>query len=159
MPEVDADEIEKTTLRLQRWEQSENGESIADIRDAMQKVMSEDFGVFREGVSMKKGLEKLIKVKERLQHAVLRDKSKIFNTERIEALELDNMMDVAMASAVCAHHRQESRGAHSRIDFPNRDDKKWFKHSLYFQEGTISYRDVNLKPKYVDPLPVKARVE
>ncbi len=106
----------------------------------------------------KKVLVKLKQLKERLNHAVLTDHSQVFNTARIEALELDNLMEVAFASAVSALTREESRGAHSREDFPKRDDKNWLKHLLYFSKlDTIDFRPVNRKPLTVPPMELKER--
>jgi succinate dehydrogenase / fumarate reductase flavoprotein subunit len=97
-------------------------------------------------------------LRERLKHASLPDTSKIFNTARIEALELDNLMEVAMATAICAEYRKESRGAHARSDFPKRDDKNWLKHLIIFEDGRIADRPVNFKPKTMDPFEPKERV-
>ena len=106
-----------------------------------------------------KSIMKLKELKQRLNHAVLSDQSQVFNTARIEALELDNLMEVAYASAVSALTREESRGAHSREDFPKRDDKNWLKHLLYFTiEDKIAYRAVNRKPLTVPPMELKDRV-
>lgn len=152
VPEVNQDDIDKAMQRLQRWENSTAGEAVSTVRQDLQRVMQEDFGVFRDGASMQKGLERLTAIKERLARAHLSDKSQVFNTARIEALELDNLMSVAMASAVPAAKRQESRGAHSRLDFPKRDDKNWLKHSVYFEEGRVAFRAVNMKPNEVDAI-------
>jgi succinate dehydrogenase / fumarate reductase, flavoprotein subunit len=157
MPLVSEEDIDHALSRLNRWNTSTNGEKVVDIRNAMQKVMQEDFGVFRTGKPMQEGLHKLKEIKERLQHAVLEDKSQVFNTARIEALELDNLMAVAMASAVLAERRTESRGAHSRLDYPTRDDQHWLKHSLYFEDGQMPYRAVNMQPHEVTPFPPKER--
>ena len=124
------EDIEKAMLRLQRWDQSSGGEPVAVIRHELKKVMQNDFSVFRTEKVMVEGVEKLKNLRERLQHATLSDKSKIFNTARIEALELDNLMAVAIASALSALARKESRGAHSREDFPQRDDVNWLKHTI-----------------------------
>jgi len=154
---VDAD-LEAGQARLNRWENSTGKENFQEIRTEMKAAMQRDFSVFREGPSMKEGLDKLKVLRERLSHAYLADKSKTFNTLRIEALEMDNLMDVAMATAVSAMHRTESRGAHSREDFKDRDDKNWLKHSLYFlEEDRMSSREVNMKPKKVDTLQPKIR--
>lgn len=157
---VSEDDILAAMQRLQRWENSGvNGENPAELRDAMQRVMQEDFGVFRTGEIMEAGLKRLADLNERLQHASLLDKSKIFNTERIAVLELDNLMATALATAESALARTESRGAHSREDFPDRDDENWIKHSLYFATGhKMAYRAVNKKPKYVAPFAPKERV-
>lgn len=157
MPETSKDDIEAAMVRLNRWNHSKSGESFYEVRKGMQKVMQEDFGVFRDGETMRQGLKKLQELRERLPYAYLSDKSNVFNTSRIEALELDNLMEVAVASAVLANNRTESRGAHSRVDYPERDDKNWLKHSIYFPDGTIDYRAVNMTPHGVDPIPLKER--
>ena len=155
VPEVNQDDIDQALQRIQRWENSTSGENVATVRRDLQRVMQEDFGVFRDGPSMESGLVRLAAIRERLDNVHLPDKSKVFNTARVEALELDNLMAVAMASAVPAAKRQESRGAHSRLDFPKRDDKNWLKHSVYFEEGRLAFRAVNMKPTEVDPIPPK----
>ncbi|HFE6145904.1 TPA: succinate dehydrogenase flavoprotein subunit, partial [Legionella pneumophila] len=105
------------------------------------------------------GLKRLQALRDRLAHAKLDDKSQIFNTERVEAMELDNLMATAYATALSAIARTESRGAHSREDYPKRDDANWIKHTLYFEEGeVIDYRPVNTSPKYVEPFEPKERV-
>ena len=151
------DEVEKSQERLNRWENTSQGEDVAEIRKDLQLVMNEDFGVFREEENMGKGLKKVHELSERLKHAALKDNSKAFNTMRIEALELDNLMAVAKTTAVLSKNRKESRGAHSRPDYPDRDDKNWFKHSLCYQNDKISYRSVNLTPSEVKPFPLKER--
>ncbi|MBB72464.1 MAG: succinate dehydrogenase flavoprotein subunit [Legionellales bacterium] len=156
---VSDDDIEAATGRLRRWQDNKDGESVSDIKAEMQKVMQEDFGVFRTAEYMASGVEKIKGLRERLQHAVLTDHSKVFNTARIEALELDNLMEVAAATAFAADFRTESRGAHSREDFPKRDDENWLVHSLYFAEGDrLSTRGVNMKPKTMDPFEPVERV-
>src|SRR5438067_1115422 len=107
---------------------------------------------------MQKALKKLEKLREQLQHSELTDTSQIFNTARIQALELDNLMEVAYVTAVAALTRKESRGAHSREDYPKRDDKNWLKHLLCFSDGRVGYRPVNMKPLSVDPLEPTGRV-
>jgi succinate dehydrogenase / fumarate reductase flavoprotein subunit len=154
---VSSTELDKSMARLNRWNNTQKGESAQEIRVAMQSVMENDFGVFREEAAMKSGMQKLQALSERLQHAVLADTSKIFNTARIEALELDNLMAVALASAVLAESRKESRGAHARYDFTERDDANWLKHSLYFANGHLDFRAVNMQPKEVPPFKLKER--
>jgi succinate dehydrogenase / fumarate reductase, flavoprotein subunit len=160
MPYVTEEDIDTSLERYRRWEDSpKNGEKPSVIREAMQRVMQEDFGVFRTGEIMEKGLERLSLLKERLSVASLVDKSKIFNTERIIALELDNLMATAYATAKSALTRTESRGAHSREDYPKRDDAHWIKHIVYFdREETIDYRPVNVSPKYIEAFQPKERV-
>jgi succinate dehydrogenase / fumarate reductase flavoprotein subunit len=163
MPElayVSEDDLMPAMARYNRWEDSPvGGDSPAVIRDEMQRAMQEDFGVFRTGEVMEKGLERLHALRERLNHAYLSDKSKVFNTERIAALELDNLMGTAYATAKSALARTESRGAHSREDYPKRDDANWIKHTLYVPEGEkIDFRPVNMSPQYIAPFEPKERV-
>ena len=95
---------------------------------------------------------------ERIGRTEIKDKSKVFNTARIEALELDNLKEVATATMISAEARRESRGAHARNDFPERDDVKWLKHTLYFSENNrLDYKPVRLKPLTVESFPPKAR--
>jgi succinate dehydrogenase / fumarate reductase flavoprotein subunit len=156
---VSDNHIDESLKRYNRWESANSGESPAVLRDAMQRVMQEDFGVFRTGAIMESGLQRLEDLRERLKHASITDKSQIFNTERIAALELDNLMATAYATAKSAIARTESRGAHSREDYPERDDANWIKHTLYFEEAdAIDYRPVNASPHYVEPLQPKERV-
>ena len=156
---VKNDDLAVALMRYERWENSTGGESHNVLRTEIQKVMQEDFGVFRTGTVMLKGVDRLNVLRERLTQASLYDKNKIFNTERITALELDNLMDTAIATAKAALARTESRGAHSREDYPNRDDKNWIKHTLYFlQDDLITYRPVNAAPKYITPFSPTKRV-
>lgn len=156
---VNDDDVVASMARYERWEHSTDGDSPAVIRDEMQRVMQEDFGVFRTGEVMASGLKRLQALRDRLAHATLEDKSHVFNTERVSALELDNLMATAYATAQSAIARTESRGAHSREDYPARDDANWIKHTLYFEEGeVIDYRPVNTSPKYVEPFEPKERV-
>ncbi len=155
---VNNDDVDHALQRYHRWENSTSGENPVEIRNEMQRVMQEDFGVFRTGAVMLEGLKKLQLLEERLNHALLTDKSKVFNTSRISALELDNLMATAKATAQSALQREESRGAHSREDFPKRDDENWIKHTVCFADGTIDFRPVNTSPQYIEPLEPKERV-
>jgi succinate dehydrogenase / fumarate reductase flavoprotein subunit len=150
-------EIEAAMVRLNRWNNNEKGENIEDIRAGLQKVMQEDFGVFRTAENMQGGFKKLQALEERLKHAAIRDKSTHFNTTRIEALELDNLLSTALATAYLANERTESRGAHARYDFPERDDNNWLKHSMYFLNGRIAFRPINMKPLEVPAIKLQAR--
>jgi len=156
--EANESDVEQALTRLQRWNHSEKGESVTEIRAAMQRTMQEDFGVFRSQQYMETGLVKLKELRERLKSAVLADKSLVFNTARIEALELDNLMEVAYVTAVAALTRQESRGAHCREDFPKRDDVNWLKHLICFADGQVGVRPVNMQPLSVEPFVPKERV-
>lgn len=154
---VDPNDWERVTARLMRWENQANTEDPRQIRDQMKKIMQNNFGVFRDQKHMEVGLESLKQQSERLQHAKIPDVRKVFNTARIEALELDNLMATALATAKTALERKESRGAHSREDYLERDDANWLKHSLYFIDGKTSSRAVNQMPKDINPFPIKER--
>jgi succinate dehydrogenase / fumarate reductase flavoprotein subunit len=152
------EDIERAMARLNRLNTQTSGDSVAAVRADLQKTMQLYFGVFREGPSMEKGLEMLKEIGERVKNTVLDDKSNAFNTARIEALELDNLYETAYATAVAAIERKESRGAHARNDFTERDDENWLCHSLYFPETkTIGKRAVNFVPKTVEAFPPKVR--
>jgi len=153
------DALEPARQRLARWDKKGQGEHINDIREELRRVMQAHCGVFRTQAVLEQGIKKMRQLAERLQHAVLRDQSKIFNTARVEALELENMVEVALASVISAEARKESRGAHARDDYPERDDRVWLKHSLYFKEGDrMDYKPVRLKPLTVEPFQPKVRV-
>ena len=157
---LDASEsdIEFAMKRITRWNESEGGESIPELKAELQEIMQTSFGVFREEKNMLEGVDKLALLRERIANAYLPDKSNAFNTARVEALELDNLMEVAEATAIAALERKESRGAHSRYDYPDRDDVNWLKHSLFFPATKeLKKRDVNFKPKTVDTFEPKVR--
>ncbi|MGP9767147.1 succinate dehydrogenase flavoprotein subunit [Halomonas sp. AOP13-D3-9] len=157
---LDASEsdIESAMKRITRWNESEGGESIPELKAELQEIMQTSFGVFREEKNMLEGVDKLALLRERIANAYLPDKSNAFNTARVEALELDNLMEVAEATAIAALERKESRGAHSRYDYPDRDDVNWLKHSLFFPATKeLKKRDVNFKPKTVDTFEPKVR--
>ena len=151
--------IEKAMARLTRWDRTGNGGSVDELRETLRKTMEDYCGVFRTQEVLDEGVQRVRQLRERLQNATLKDTSKIFNTARVEALELENLMDVSIATVVSAAARQESRGAHSRLDYPKRDDKKWLKHTLFSMEGEkLDYKPVRMKPLTVDPFPPKERV-
>ncbi|MBN0986649.1 succinate dehydrogenase flavoprotein subunit [Amphritea pacifica] len=151
-------DIERAMARLNRLNNSTGGESVSEVRAELQKTMQLYFGVFREGESMEKGLEMLKDIRKRVENLHLEDKSQSFNTARIEALELENLMEVAEATAIAALTRTESRGAHARNDFTERDDENWLCHSLFDPKTKeITKRDVNFAPKTVEAFPPKVR--
>ncbi len=151
--------IERAMSRLQRWDQTGDGESVDELRADMKRVMETHCGVFRNEEVMREGVVELGKLRERMPDVRLRDTSRVFNTARIEALELENLMDIAMATMMSAEARQESRGAHSRIDYPERDDQNWLKHTLYYLQGDrMEFRPVQTQPLSVESFPPKPRV-
>jgi succinate dehydrogenase / fumarate reductase flavoprotein subunit len=156
--EATESDIEAAMSRLNRLNNSTGGEKVADVRKDLQSTMQLYFGVFRDGTSMQKGLGLLKEIRERVANVHLEDKSQAFNTSRIEALELENLMEVAEATAIAAEERKESRGAHARNDFTERDDENWLCHSVFFpQNKSVGKRAVNFAPKTMDPFPPKVR--
>ena len=153
------EDIEHGMRRYKRWEDPKNTENPFKLRNAMKKVMQDSFGVFRDAGPMADGLKELNGLAEKLKHAKLGDHSHEFNTDRIEMFELDNLMLVAQATATLAEKRTESRGAHSRYDFKERNDDDWLKHSLYFEGGRLGYRSVNFSPRDVEAIPLQERRE
>ncbi|MDF1762569.1 MAG: succinate dehydrogenase flavoprotein subunit [Oleibacter sp.] len=152
------EDIQRAMARLERLNNTTKGEAVAAVRADLQKTMQLYFGVFREGPSMEKGLQLLDEIGKRVKNTVLEDKSGAFNTARIEALELDNLFETAYATAIAAFERKESRGAHARNDFTERDDENWLCHSLYFPgTTTLKKRAVNFSPKTVEPFAPKIR--
>ncbi|WP_299258410.1 succinate dehydrogenase flavoprotein subunit [uncultured Kushneria sp.] len=156
--EASQSDIDGAMARLNRWNESGSGETVPELKRDLQTIMQNNFGVFRKEDNMQEGVKKLEELRERIANAWLPDKSDMFNTARIEALELDNLMEVAEATAIAALERRESRGAHSREDYPDRDDENWLKHSIYHPtEKMLTKRDVNFSPKTVDTFQPKIR--
>jgi succinate dehydrogenase / fumarate reductase flavoprotein subunit len=150
--------VDRSLARLARLDDQKDGESVAQVGEALRKTMQEHCGVFRFPDLLKEGVAKISEIAERIDHTEIKDKSKVFNTARVEALELSNLAEVALATMVSAEARNESRGAHARDDFSMRDDNKWLKHTLYFSEGRrLDYKPVRLKPLTVESFPPKAR--
>ncbi|HWH38330.1 MAG TPA: FAD-binding protein, partial [Usitatibacter sp.] len=153
------DAAEYSRSRVARLDSQTAGEEVHEVRGDMQRTMQAHCGVFRFPDLLSEGVQKIKAIAERSRRTQIRDKSKVFNTARIEALELENLIEVARATMVSAAARQESRGAHDRADFPKRDDVSWLKHSLWFREGDrLEYKPVNLKPLTVESFEPKARV-
>jgi len=147
-------DIDSALERLNRLNESNSGYETAEVKKQLQECMQNYFGVFRRGEFMEKGLNELNEIREKVNNLHLKDKSNAFNTSRVEAIELQNLFEVAEATAVAAYSRDESRGAHARDDYPDRDDKNWLCHSLYEpQSKSVSKRDVNFTPSKVESFP------
>jgi succinate dehydrogenase / fumarate reductase flavoprotein subunit len=150
---------ESAQARLARLDGQQGGEDVNEVRSEIQRTMQAHCGVFRFPDMLSQGVEKIRALEGRMARTGIKDKSQVFNTARIEALELDNLYETARATMVSAQAREESRGAHDRADHPKRDDEKWLRHSLWYKEGDrLAYKAVNLKPLTVDSIEPKARV-
>ena len=151
--------VEQSIMPLVKLQETKAGESVFALKAEMQNIMQSYFGVYRNENLMKEGIEKLKSVTEKTKKIHLGDKSNQFNAERVEILEYLNLLDIANSTAYSALERKESRGAHAREDYPERDDENWLCHSLYFKNNDeVKKRKVNLSPKSVDAFKPKARV-
>jgi len=152
------DQVDKAMARVARWDKKTGSETVAGLRGEMQRIMQEHCGVYRREDLLKQGIDKLNQVEARLPDAALADHSKMFNTARLEALELENLLPIARATLVSALARTESRGAHTREDHPRRDDDLWLRHTLYTRENDqLDYKPVRLKPLTVETFQPKER--
>jgi succinate dehydrogenase / fumarate reductase flavoprotein subunit len=150
---------ERTRARLARLDSQKDGERVADVGAELRRIMQLHCGVFRFPDLLTAGVQKMKEVAARAARSEIRDKSRTFNTARVEALELDNLVETAVASLVSAEARRESRGSHDRADYPKRDDANWIKHTLWYKEGNrLDYKPVHTRPLSVETFEPKARV-
>ena len=160
-----ADAADLTLARIARLDNATEGEYAQDVANDIRAAMQQHAGVFRTQAIMDEGVRKIAALRERVNNIGLKDKSKIFNTARIEALEVENLIEAAEATMVSAAARRESRGAHSVDDYgdtaehPNgRNDTDWHKHTLWHSQGNrLSYKPVQMKPLTVDSIPLTVR--
>jgi succinate dehydrogenase / fumarate reductase flavoprotein subunit len=149
---------EQTRARLARLDSATSGERVADVLNDLRRSMQAHCGVFRFPDDLAEGVRKMKVIAERAGRTFIADRSRVFNTARVEALELENLVEAAQAVVVSAEARKESRGAQARSDFPERDDRNWMKHTLWFKEGSrLDYKPVHLKPLSVETIEPKAR--
>jgi len=153
-----ADGGDATLARLARLDGSSSGENTQDVANDIRRTMQAHCGVFRTSELLSEGVKRIMELDARAANVHIKDKSKVFNTARVEALELDNLIETAKATIVSAEARKESRGAHAHRDFPDRDDANWIKHSLWFSQGNrLDYKPVNMKPMTVETFEPKTR--
>jgi succinate dehydrogenase / fumarate reductase flavoprotein subunit len=147
-----------TRSRLSRLDSAASGERVVDVLNDLRRTMQAHCGVFRFPDDLASGVKKIEEIAARAGRTFIQDKSKVFNTARVEALELENLVETAMATVVSAEARKESRGAQARSDFPERDDKNWMKHTLWYKEGNrLEYKPVHQKPLSVETMEPKVR--
>ena len=156
--DADKDDIDGALHSLNKLNESTSGHEVSSIKRELQEVMQNYFGVFRRGDYMEKGVSALEEIREKIDNLHLQDKSAAFNTNRVEAIELKNLFEVAEATAISSLQRTESRGAHAREDYPDRDDENWLCHSLYDPTSkSLGKRKVNFEPNQVEAFPPKIR--
>src|SRR6202158_2752237 len=153
-----ANSAEGALARLAHLDASTSGEQVAAVANDLRQTMQAHCAVFRNQQLLSEGVAKVGQLEERVKRIAVKDKSRIFNPARVEALELDNLIETAKATVVSAEARRESRGAQARSDYPARDDVNWLKHTLWYRDGNrLDYKPVNLKPVSVEAFPPKAR--
>ena len=160
-----ADAADRPLARLARLDASTSGEYAQDVAGDLRRTMQKHAGVFRTQASLDEGVNQIVAIAERVRSIHLADKSQVFNTARVEALEVENLIEVARATMVSAASRHESRGAHTVDDYgdtpahPNgRNDAEWLRHTLWYSQGDrVEYKPVQMKPLTVDSIPPKVR--
>jgi len=149
---------DRTRARLARIDGAQPGERVAEVAQQLRKTMQAHCGVFRNQELLSAGVAKVMELEQRAGRTAIKDRSRSFNTARVEALELDNLIETAKATIVSAAARRESRGAQARSDYPDRNDAEWLKHTLWYREGNrLAYKPVNMKPLSVEAFPPKVR--
>jgi len=162
------DAADRTLARLNQLEASTEGAYAQDVAGEIRASMQLHAGVFRTQESMDQGVQKIAEIRKKVAGITLKDKSKVFNTARIEALEVDNLIEVAQATIESAAARRECRGAHTVYDYEHpadhaefplgRNDKEWMKHTLWYSaDNRLDYKPVNLNPLTVASVPPKVR--
>ncbi|MFP5397856.1 MAG: FAD-binding protein, partial [Gammaproteobacteria bacterium] len=162
------DAADASLARLARLDASDAGEYAQDVANDIRKTMQQHAGVFRTQASMDEGVHKIAALRERVKAIGLKDRSKVFNTARVEALEVENLIEAAQATMVSAAARRECRGAHTVKDYERgaddadcplgRNDREWLRHTLWYAEGSrLDYKPVQLKPLTVESVPPKVR--
>ena len=165
LPELATADVDRALARVARFDNQTSGVEVDAARSAMQRTMQAHCGVFRFKDMLQQGVTKILEVEEMVKKTFIHDKSKVWNTARVEALELENLIEVAKATMISANNRTESRGAHVRDDAPDtaetpngRDDKNWLKHTLWYRDDNhLEYKPVNLKPLTVETIALKTR--
>jgi succinate dehydrogenase / fumarate reductase flavoprotein subunit len=156
--DLPADAADRSLARLARLENQKDGESFYAVGAEIRRTMQAHCGVFRFPDLLQQGVKKMQELAQRVARTEIKDKSRVFNTARVEALETENLIEVALASVVSAEARKESRGAHEREDFPKRDDQNWLKHTLWYKDGNrLAYKPVHMKPLSVQTFEPKVR--
>ncbi|MEY2993572.1 MAG: Succinate dehydrogenase flavoprotein subunit, partial [Pseudomonadota bacterium] len=167
-PELPANAGELSLARLARLDNCKDGEYAQDVANDMRQIMQAHAGVFRSQENMDEGVRQIAALRERVANIGLKDNSKVFNTARIEALEVENLMEAAQATMESAAARKECRGAHLVRDYEHdadhptaplgRDDANWMKHTLWYSEGNrLDYKPVRMQPLTIASVPPKVR--
>jgi succinate dehydrogenase / fumarate reductase flavoprotein subunit len=160
--------LEQTVARIRKLDESTTGENAQEVADAIRDIVQDHAGVFRTQALLDKGVKEILAIESRVRNIHLKDKSKVFNTARIEALEVENLYEVAKATLISAAARKECRGAHTVVDFEEspdhpeypygRRDDEWMKHTLWFSaDNRLEYKPVRYKPLSVAAIPPKPR--
>ena len=155
---VPSDGADRTIERIKRLDSNKSGEDVMETGNRIRETTQKYCGVFRNEELLRKGAQKILDIDGSMDKLFIKDKSAVFNTARIEAIEIFNMIEVAKATIISADARKESRGAHSHDNFAERDDKSWMKHTLWFsKDNRLDYKPVILKPSSVESFAPKKR--